>query len=412
MKKNYDWIKRFRVLTQMLIFSGAVNIAFLCCFVYLVFLKDRPLGDYAVKPVILEQRKKDVTNSQYLSYISGLSFRELLLLLSNKQLLEEGYTKRDLTLGCLYTFHDFNIEKALPNHPLQKRVVSFQKGAEKCEVTIFAGLLDHHYEGIIHYATTDKWPLTSKGLFSALKKWEKPRDSSLEKAVMLTEEYYVISNLFNQEDLNLKSSDLLDLLCQTPWEFLEEFVKKQNMVLDVSRERRVQFLLGLQNSSLAADLLLKVDLNYAAKRLGDDQVLKILALVHEQNKQAERFCVELLLGSRSDLVWKAAAVKLYEFAKEKIPENLDQKEVMRRFVNSEELKNKWKKEEPQRPTLSAIVFAKDSREGNMHTVKDGENLWKIARKYKVDVEDLIKVNKLKKNERIHPGKKIIIPKNS
>lgn len=405
MKKEYDWIKRFRVLTQMLILSGALNIAFLCCFIYLIFLKGRPVADYAVKPVILENKKRDITNNQFLTYLSGLSFREIIPVLSNKELIEEGYTKRDIALGCLFSLHDFNIEKALPNQNLQKRKFSFVKGAEKLEITLFAALGDAQYEGIIRYATTDKWPLTSKGLFNALKK-ETPRDPSLEKSFMLSEEFYVISTLFNQ-GVTLKSDELLELISQCSWEFIDDFVKKQNLVLDVSSERKVQFLLGClsQNSPIGAELLLKTDLAFVTKRLGDDQILKILSLVKE-SKEAENFCILLLKGARSDMVWKMAATKLYEFAKEKAPENFDQKEVMRRFVKEE---IKIKPMEEKSTVLSTIVFGKENSGTTFHIVKDGENLWKIARKYRVDIDELVKVNKLE-NSKIYPGKKIIIPK--
>ena len=43
-----------------------------------------------------------------------------------------------------------------------------------------------------------------------------------------------------------------------------------------------------------------------------------------------------------------------------------------------------------------------------HTIAHGENLWKIARKYKVSVEALRKANKLE-SDKLREGKTLIIP---
>ncbi len=406
MKKEYNFIKRFRLLTQMLIISGALNIVFLCSFVYLIFLKGRPVADFAVKPVILEHKKRELTNNQYISYLSSLSLKEIIPILSNKEMVEDGYLKRDLALGCLFSFKDFDLEKALPNHSLQKREFSFVKGNEKCDLTLFAGLSDAEYESIMHYATTTTWPFTSRGLFNALKKSEKPRDATLEKACMLSEEFYVISNLFQG---SIAPEELLDLFTESSFDFIEDFVKKQNLILDLSHERKLQFLISslTQNSKTAASLLLKTDLTFAAKRLSDDQILKILSLLGD-NKEVENFCILLLKSARSDLIWKGAAAKLYDLAKEKAPENFDQKEVMKRFVKEDfRPKEEIKIKKEEKSTLSSIVFGENQT--SFHIVKDGENLWKIARKYRVDIDELIRVNKLEKST-IYPGKKIIIPK--
>ena len=51
----------------------------------------------------------------------------------------------------------------------------------------------------------------------------------------------------------------------------------------------------------------------------------------------------------------------------------------------------------------------DSNSPLVHLVKDGENLWKIARLYKVEMNEIRRVNHLE-NDRIFPGTEIIIPK--
>ena len=44
----------------------------------------------------------------------------------------------------------------------------------------------------------------------------------------------------------------------------------------------------------------------------------------------------------------------------------------------------------------------------LHTVQEGESLWKISRKYKVSVERLMEVNQLG-SEKIQPGRVLKIP---
>ena len=44
-----------------------------------------------------------------------------------------------------------------------------------------------------------------------------------------------------------------------------------------------------------------------------------------------------------------------------------------------------------------------------HKVKTNENLWKIAKKYKVKVRDIVSVNDIRSNKRIYPGQRLVIP---
>ena len=113
-KKQSPWEKKIRILIQMLILSGAINIGLIITFFYSA-IKDRQISSYHMTPVAtdISDSKKELTNVNYISYLSSLSYRELIALLADKQLIEEGYAKRDLALGCLVAYHHFNIEKAL-----------------------------------------------------------------------------------------------------------------------------------------------------------------------------------------------------------------------------------------------------------------------------------------------------------
>jgi spore coat assembly protein SafA len=45
-----------------------------------------------------------------------------------------------------------------------------------------------------------------------------------------------------------------------------------------------------------------------------------------------------------------------------------------------------------------------------HTVQPGESLWKIAEKYKVNLDAIIQANRLSNPDLIYPGQSIIIPR--
>lgn len=73
---------------------------------------------------------------------------------------------------------------------------------------------------------------------------------------------------------------------------------------------------------------------------------------------------------------------------------------------------------PPKRDLSSLKQKLDSREiplkstksyRKIHIVRKGDNLIRIARKYQVDLEDLLAINKLKNASRIFAGKRIFIP---
>ena len=54
--------------------------------------------------------------------------------------------------------------------------------------------------------------------------------------------------------------------------------------------------------------------------------------------------------------------------------------------------------------------AKRSVRGRRYTVRSGDSLWKIARKFNVTVNALRKKNRFKKRPRLKPGQRIVIPR--
>ena len=52
--------------------------------------------------------------------------------------------------------------------------------------------------------------------------------------------------------------------------------------------------------------------------------------------------------------------------------------------------------------MDPLGLAKFSRTKITHTVKSGDNLWDISRKYKVSVRDIVRWNQLSSNSLLQP----------
>lgn len=412
MNIHQKWLKRFRFLTQALIISGALNIGLIATFFYFV-LKDRQRSIvYELKPSSGEKTGQELTLAEALMQFSTLSFRELASYLAIKDHIEDGYTYRDIALACLVKYHHFNISSALPGQMLQKRTLIFSKKDSpiKTNMFIFAGLSDYHFDAICHYAYTEKWPLTPEGLFLLLQKWKKPWDDTLKQTFFVTEEFHLIRTLFHRSNVSIEPDLLLKMLCEGDWAMLEDFVNKQRKESDLSETTRRIVLLNYiyKKSPSAASILLQCDFLFGVKRLDDKTICLILDLLSKKTEDVEQFCFELIKSSRADEVWKKSAQLLYRFEGEELKEPYDHKETLKRFVLSKVLQEKWGEKEKELKPLAEVVFGKKSNVIS-YTVEDGDTLWKIARRYKIDIDELIEYNHLK-TDCIYPGSQLNIPR--
>lgn len=366
--------KKFKVISLALIFSGALNVALVAVFVYWMVEKTE-----SAPPL-----KKEVvtTNSQIFQSMKGLKFRELVSFLTNRERLEEGYTKRDLAVASLVSYHHFNLEKALSAPPSQVRTLLLGKGET---INVFPGLTEEQFEAIIRFAYQEKWPLTPKGLFAHL---QKQRDESLEQAFFLTPEFHAIQVLFQKTGCPQDSRVLLNLILSGTFEVLERFT-------EFSEEKRRGLLLNYLNhrSAIAAQLLIKTDFQFALKRLDDRQVIDLVGLLKDYSEDGSRFCLELLSSLRSDAVLETAALALYAYAKEVPSLPIDPQIALSRFTLRE------------KPVAAPVVTPSPSR---FHVVKEGESLWKISRQYQVKVEEIVAINGLENNS-LYPGMTLKLP---
>ncbi len=409
--QDNPWMKKAKGLTQALIISGTLNICLISTFAYVVLKDKQEALTLESKPASLDNKDTLATNVQLLRSYSLLPYQELLLCLENRELLEEGLAKRDLALSCLATFHHFNLEKALGGLNLQKRSVCFShENQETLNFTVFPGITDTQFSAILHYAKTEKWPLTNQGLFYEIKRSQGEKDPSLLAAFALTSEYNAAYLLLTKSGLTLSQPQLVELLSQGEWSSLTQLASEQRLELDLSLDKRRAFLLSYleKRSPAAAQLLIDNDLDFVTKRCSDAQILTLLDLQAEPHTKLEPFVKELLLSPRTEAVCRKAAHLLYAWAHEEFKEPYDHLAAVRRFrpeaiVHSAPTQKTVPVQQTQ--TLPAKTTPPKKK---IHTIEPGDSLWKIARKYRVSVEELMKVNRMD-SEKLRLGRQLEIP---
>lgn len=411
-----DGMRRIKWLTQALLISGALNIGLMATFVYFVVQEKESALVFDLKPV---EFSLPSTNQELLRAYSSLSFQELLLRLEEEELIEEGFSKRDLALSCLVAFHHFDIEKALGGSFFQKRKIAFssQDGLDQMEIALFPGLNEAQYGAIQQFAKVEKWPFTSRGLFYEIERNKDHGDAALIATFYLTHEFEKIALLFSRASHPVDKEVLLQLLLEGDWHTIERFDEEQKKAQDLSSGRRVAFLLDYLHlrSKMAASLLLQTDLTFVCKRLDDPHILLLLDLLQEKSALIEKFIKVLLVSPRSDAVWKKASSKLFAFAGEAPIEPFNRELVLKRFipqalpflVGQKKAELVPKKAEPL-PVIKAQPLPIQSIQKKKHVVQEGENLWKIARKYRVTIEAIMQLNHLE-SEKLRPGKELLIP---
>jgi hypothetical protein len=326
------WIKRTKWLMQALIISGTLNVGLFATFIYLTLREQQ-------RPLRIELKERGASFQrlglqEVLAENEQKSFHQLLSTLTSAEHVESGYTKRDLALSTLVSARDFNLERALGGLQVQQRVVLLtdRNTGEKKQLTIFPGLADYQYEAILHYAKTERWPLTSRGLFLTLQKSPLPYDPSLLEAFSLTPPFHYIQTLFLKTGMALSKQQLASLLTAGDWETIQQMSQmlQTGTAFDVQRRRQLLIHLLAARSQLAAALLLQSDALFLYKRFDDPQMIAFLQLLG--TKTPPLFAKALLLSPRSDGVWKWAAKILYAQVGEPLPEPYDHSMALRRFI--------------------------------------------------------------------------------
>ena len=467
-------LQRIRRLSQALLISGALNIGVLSLLLFWV-LRERPPTPYCeLKPASYEQQQIPLADqrrcTEVIAQLSQLSYPQLVNLLANTQMIEDGYAERDLALACLTAFHHFDIQRALPKNaqPLQKRFFAWKPKAQEPSIplVIYPDLKQHHFDALIQFARTERWPFTSEGLFLLLQEQRKKHElnDNLIESFVLTPEFWTVELLFNRSGQQLPKQEILTVLLEGNWPLLKQFVEQQRQLQDSSDARRQKFLLDYlkAGSPSAALLLLKTEWEFSVKKLDDQQAVAILELMGHKLPDNEKFAIEMLTSPRSTNVWKKASEWLYVKAGEPVPATWNYEIALARFapeksqaeaspkttdvspapplkapapqlippssVKKPVLPQKLPEAAPASPSKPSAP-AKVKKEAaekkepaekkpaktpppqpkqRTYTVQEGDSLWKIARRFGVKIEEIRTINNLQ-SDTLKTGANLKIP---
>jgi len=418
---------QIRKLTQGLFISGALNIVLASFFFYWMIRERPPIPYFELKPAKIEEQQTpfaiDESSAEVIRYFKTLSLEQLVAKLNNSEFVESGYRKKDLALACLVTFHHFDLSRALLDdiQATQTRLISFglKKDGKPAKVLIYPGLSEKQFESIVRFAKRERWPLTSKGLFLNLKNLKGKNQNSLAEAFYLTPEYISVEMLFSRLDTHVEKHEILNVLIDGTYVMLGNFTEHQKQSHDLTAARRQHFLLEYikNQSKSAAYLLLKTDGPLIVRKLDDFHIKMILSLLTEKTAESGKFALALLTSPRGDAVWQMAAIRLYGYADEEIPEKFQHHAALSRFLPAnmlykiptdaphvEPLKEFQVVEKNQVEIQAKEIQPKES----LYIVQDGDSLWKISRRFDVDIDVLKRHNQLI-SDFLKPGTTLRLP---
>lgn len=407
-------VKKMKFFTHALLLSGTLNIALLST---LIFLAIAPKNHLSIEKYISYSKDRvslSRTNHQVLSSYFCAPFTDLLEELSNTQLLEDGYRRRDLALAYLAAFHYFDVERALPSVKIQRRKMLFihEDGGERLELVVFPGLNDHCYQSLLYYAQIEEWPFTTEGLFYELSRRKSTLPPSLMQAFYCRNEFHQLYNYITRTEIPISKFELLNMLLDGQYDTLKTFAKRfsceKELSVEVTREFFVGYLRG--HSRIAAEIFVRIDEMFSPRQLSDADLAIIIDQIDHpiaQKYKLENLLMALIYSVRSDFIRKKAGIKLYALAQEEPPCPYDHVKALRRFIPAVQ-KADIPKQDPL--LLYAHTSSQDTvHQGRRHHVKEGETLWQISRKYRVDLLILMEMNHLQSEYVLPIGKILLIP---
>lgn len=367
------YLEQIKRLSWFLLFSLTLNALFLAGILY-TFLQEAPPSRFGESYALHSESKAVIAEgelSQTIQDLKKLPLDELWIKLSDKRLVEHGFTVGDLTASALSGFYCFDLERAL-GRELEKKAVVYGSHGET--LPLFTNLTEQDYNTLEAFIKRERWPFSAQGLFRILKNPKFREEKSLQETFFLTPEFITVERLVSTPSHKVEKETLLSLLLSGDWGKLAAFYEIQKQSSDWSEVPRRLFLLDWihAGSKEAAELLYKSEGDFVVKKLDDKTTLALLRLLNEEDKKS--FSQKLLLQPRSEEVRKMALA----FAGE-----------------TKDLK-------------AAPIFRPPSE--GIYIVEPNDSLWKIAKKLNISMDLIRQMNGLT-NDQLKPGRPLRIPGN-
>lgn len=372
-----------------------------------------------------------------LAALADKPISELIHELRDESIVVDGYQARDLALGCLYSHHHFDVQKVLTGalKPKQERQI---QGKDKI-VTLFPALSNEHFLALSRFAEEERFPFTAEGLFCSLK--QNSQDLSLQSAFSQTKEYMAIDQLFRRSGDAIAREQLMEMVLSGTWKMIADLKEKAKGHEDFSRKGRQEVLLSyvLCSSKVAAEVLILKDPEFAKHKLDDQATIMLLGLLEEHPSLCQEYALALLESPRKDEVWRSATEKLLAVS-EKLKhaeKSYSRAEILALFgkkvkgvvvaeavatgktlskqaipqiskQTSKKAEKQIAKAIPKSTPKATSKPGKPKAKERMYVVQSGDNLWRISRKFHVEIKEIRLANNLQ-SDALKPGSVLRIP---
>ena len=382
------YLHQIKRLSWFLLISISFNAFFIAILMFL-FFQEKPEPFFTQSYALLSESQGVVADQelkQAIEELKGQTVDELLVKLSDKTLVEHGFTVGDISLGILSGFYQFDLERAL-SRPLKKKAVAY--GTKGETVYLFTDLSEQDFLRLETFIRQEKWPFSSQGLFKLLKNPMFMNDSSLKETFYHTKEFIEVERLVSTRQKKFPKERILSLILSGERGKLAAFYEIKKSSFDISEKPRRLFLLDWvhQGASEAAQILYETDLEFSLKKLDDATTLKILKLLETNETALKDFSEKLLRLPRSEAVKRAAQAYLPKV--DTLSGSLS--------------------EPPKvlaKPTLTQLP--KQVYPEGIYIVQPNDSLWKISKKLNVSIEILKAMNGLT-SDQLKPGRPLRIP---
>ena len=393
--------------TQGLAFSVALNIALMTSLIFNVVKSKKTTSKGSFKKTEMISHLPSTSSLEgVLVQQMDKNYLELLSSLSDTSHVEDGFSVRDTALSVLVHQYDLDLERALLGQEVKVRLLPIQKeGDSVYDYPLISGLEDSEYKLLNNFLQNERWPQTSFGLFKKLAQGS--ADETLKSAFYLSKEFMYIDALFCS--LSVPKEILLDILLQGTWNSLDQFTQEHHGLQEFSNPLRIHFLSRYLDfaSENAARLILEIDAEYALKKLSDTEIVSLIGLMSKKTQLSENFALHLAVGKRSDWVRREACRLIYYYSGQDLPEPYNYQESLSYITQKYQIAPI----ETFAPTISTAIekdFMALSEPQKVYVVQEGDNLWKIAKKNKVHLDDLKAANHLD-SDLIKVGMTLVIP---
>ncbi len=370
---------------------------------------------------------------------------DLFLLLEDESPVADGYKVQDLALGLLTSLHHFDLPRALVSLQVGVHLEKQERVLEvgDLRVTLHRHFVGEHFAAISKFVKEERYPFTCQGLFVLQKQDETRTDGELKKAFLQTSEFLTIETIFKrgkEKGVDISSDELVELVLAGDWKTFSDCIQEEKKAQDFSALMRKKLLLTYLgfSSKVAAKLLFLLERETAVHLLTDAEVIKVLAMLEETPALSLDYALTLLESKRGDAVWKAAQDFLVKAEKKEELRAFSRRDLLIHFGKKAPLaeegkvvaKTNIKTVQKVLPAVKAKATVKSNAKPQVrlnpgsgiakkepaapakkqvfYTVQQGDNLWKISKKFHVEVAVLKQVNNLH-NDALKPGTTLRIP---